>query len=144
VFEPRAVLHRPEGLVEVEAVDAFGGGVGDDRGRVVADHRVGLVGGEFPDGQAPPVLVVREEGVDEVARAAAVDDGVERVRGAEGVPQREDRVVLEALGAVRLLVEAAELPVHVHEQVGRDHRVIERRVEVLELRQSAAARLDLL
>ncbi len=63
--------HGGERLVGVEAADAFEIGVGDHRDRVIPDHRVGLVAGELPHGQASAFAVLGQKGLDEVAGALA-------------------------------------------------------------------------
>jgi len=61
---------------------------------VVADHSVGLFTPQFPNGQPPALLVDADKRVDKIDGAFLVDDGVKRVRGAEGVPEREDGVLI--------------------------------------------------
>ena len=132
--EARAVLfgavhHRLVGQLHVEPVHPFRQGVGDHGDRVVADHRVGLVGGELPHRQAAAVFVLTQERLDEIAGAGPVDQREQRVQRAKGVPQREDRVVGEPVGPVDLEVTAAILAVDVHVDIRREHRVVERGVE---------------
>src|SRR5205814_302578 len=98
---------------------------------------------EFPHGQASALVVLREKCVDEVARAPSFNDRVERVRGAESVPEGEDRVDVEAARRVNLHVAPAVAAVNVREEVGREHQVIQSRVEGLQLRLAPAPDLNL-
>ncbi len=93
VLQLRAVFHRREGFVQVEAVDAFHCRVRNHGNRVITDHRVSLICSQFPHWQTTALFVLDQESVDEVACAFLIDDGVERVRGPKRVPEREDRVV---------------------------------------------------
>ena len=60
--------------------------------------------------------IVRQHAADEVVDALRLDDRQQRMLGAEGVPQRERAVVLEAFGRVDLVIEAAVAAVGVVEQ----------------------------
>src|SRR5262245_58521964 len=91
--EFRAVLHRREGFIKLKTIHPLRCRIRDYRYSVIPNHRVSLVCREFPHGQASALFVLREECLDEVARAFAIDDGVERVRRAKCVPEREDRVI---------------------------------------------------
>ena len=91
----RAVFHRREGFVQIETVDALHSRIGNYRNGVISDHRVGLIGREFPNGQPPALFVLCEKRLDEIACTFLIDDRVERVRGAKRVPQGEDGVVCE-------------------------------------------------
>ncbi len=139
----RAVCHRLECEADVDAVDTLRDRVGDHRDGVVADHGVGLVGRQFPDGQAAAILVLTQHRPDEVARAAGIDQREERVQRPERVPQGEDRVIGESLGPVDPEVTPAVLPVDVHVDVGRQHGVVQRRVERHALRARAPFDPDL-
>ncbi len=76
--------------------------------RVVADHAPGFVARQRPDRQHVLVelAIVGQHGADEIVDALRLDDRQQRMLGAEGVPQREGAVVLEALRLVGLVVEA--------------------------------------
>ncbi len=65
-----------------------------------------------------------------LVRCSRLDDGEQRMQRAIGVPQREGRVVGEALRLVHGVVGAAVAAVAVHEERRRHQRVIERGVEV--------------
>jgi hypothetical protein len=91
---------------------------------------------------ASSLLVDGQEGLDELLRALGLDQRVKRMRRPEGVPQREDRVVPPALGAVDAAVVAAVAAVDVRPQVGSDQRVVERGVEDLSMGRRAALDLD--
>jgi hypothetical protein len=70
-------------------------GVGDHRHGVIADHRPGFLAVELPDRQdAVGALLLRgDQRIDDVAVAfLGLDQGQQRVLGAEGVPQRKGRV----------------------------------------------------
>ena len=118
-------LERP-GLIDV---DAFENRVRDHRHRVVPDHRVGFVGRKLPHRQASALLILPHHRLHEIRGARAIDERQERVERAKRVPQREHRVVREALRAMDREISPAILPIHVHVDVGRQHRMIERRVE---------------
>ena len=132
------MLHRFESQLEIETVDAFHGRVRDYRYGVITNHRVSLVRRQLPNRQTPALLILREKSLDEIDGALLIDDGVKRMRGAESVPQREDCVVIEAVRLVIPEIASAILPVNVTEQVGCNHRVIQRRVENLALCVAAA------
>ena len=57
--------------------------------------------------------------------ALGLDEAQQRMQGAVGVPQREDRIVLKASGLVHGAVYATIAPVDVGVDRGVDHRVIE-------------------
>ena len=129
VIAHRARLHRLERGTGVVAPYALYVGVRDHRHRVISDHAVGLVRGELPDGKQPPLLVLGEEGLDEIHRSVPLDDREEWMLGPVGVPEGEDRVVIESLRPVRLEVTAEVGAVDIHEEVRGEHRVVERGVE---------------
>ena len=94
----------------------------------VSDHAVRLVGVQVPHRQFALAAVDVEICVRNRARERRVDQRHQRLLGAVGVPEREDRVLGE-VRAVNQPVRAAILPVHVAEQRGEDQRMVERGVE---------------
>ncbi len=120
-------------LRDVEIGEAAGDGVRDHGGGVVADHAVGLVAPEFPDGQFAGLVVDGQEGLEEVVAPLGLELPEERVLGAEGVPEREHGVALPALGAVYPAVHSAVFAVRVGVQRGVDARVVEGGVEAPEV-----------
>src|SRR4029450_13232679 len=98
----------------IEATDSFGCGIGNDRHGVIPNHSVSFVCREFPNGQTPTLVILIQKRVDEILRSLLIDDGVERMRGAERVPKRKDRVVFEAGSLVVLEVATGRRPSIVH------------------------------
>ena len=137
-----ARAHRGECRGRIEATDALGPRVGDHRHGVVPDHAIGLVAGEFPDRQPATLAILREERLDEVARALGLEDRVQRVRGTERVPQREHGVLRPTLGDMHLAVATAIAAIHIGVQVRLQHRVVERGVEGRVLRGRGSCHLD--
>ena len=121
---------RPLGI---EALDALQVGIDDDRHGVIADHAPGLVALQRPDRQQmiDALVVMGQHRVDHVGVALGLNQGEQRMLGAIGVPERKDRVVGEALGAMDVLVEAAILPGHVLVEVRRRKGMVHGRVEGL-------------
>ncbi len=123
----RAVQHGLQHQVLVHAVDALEPGVGQHAHAVVADHAVGLVAGQLPHGQAAALLEARDHGGQEVARAPALHQGEQGVRGPVRVPEREHGVAVAPAHVGGEAVAAAVAPVHVAEQVGGHEAVVDGR-----------------
>jgi hypothetical protein len=123
------VDHRPQGRLRVESPDTLEPGVGDDRDGVIADHGVGLVGGQFPDRKPAALLVLGKERLDELACPLRLDEVQTRMRGAKGVPEREDRVLVSVRRPVKLPVHPPVTAVHVRVEIRRQETVVESRVE---------------
>ena len=120
-------------LLDVEVGVAAGDGVGDDRRGVVADHAVGFIAPELPDGQLAGLVIDGQEGFDEVVAALRLEFPQQRVLAAEGVPQGEHGVALPAVGAVHAAVHAAVFAVGVGVQRGVDAGVVEGGVEAAQV-----------
>ena len=60
---------------------------GDHRHRVVADHAIGLVTGQLPDGKTPTLEVLGEKRLHELVGPLRLEDGEQRMRCTKGVPQ---------------------------------------------------------
>ncbi len=131
VVDHGALHHHLVGALGGDTGDALVDGLGDDGGGVIAGHGAGLAALEGPDGHACGALLGHaDEGVGEVGDALRGDEGVERMGGAVGVPEREGGVVaLARLELVDLLVHAAVAAVGVVEERGADGGVVERGVE---------------
>ena len=89
VVHRQGALHRLVGLVDVEVAVALEVGVHYHRHAVVADHTEVVAAPQSPDGQEALLVVVAEGGLHEVVHLVGGQDGVERVSGAVGVPERE-------------------------------------------------------
>ena len=72
-----------------------------------------------------------QHAVDDVVDPLRLDDRQQRVLGAEGVPQRHGRVVLESLRGVRLVIQPAIAAVGVVIQRRRQAGVIQGRIKRL-------------
>ena len=99
-------------------------GIDDDGDGVDADHAVILALPHSPHREVPVLLVKGNEGVDEPRHSLRHENRVERMRGAERVPQGERRVV-SALGDVYLVICAAILAVDIGLDVRLDEEVVE-------------------
>ena len=126
----RRADHGLERMFGVEAADALQVGVGDDRHGVIADHRARFARGERPNGQFSRGVVHVEHTEDHVVYERGVDERLQRMPCAEGVPQREGGVVGAPFGdpGDRSVVPAV-LPVGIAHQVGRQAGVVLRRAE---------------
>ena len=94
----------------------------------VADHAVGLVAVEVPDGELALLAEDVEVGVGERGRELRVDNRRQRNLGAVGVPQGKNRV-LGLVAVVDLPVGPTVAPVDIAVEGGEDHSVVERGVE---------------
>ena len=115
-----------DGAASAEALDER---VGDHRQRRVADHRVGLAAPAGPQRQPSHLPVVGEHRVDEAGHALGHDQREQRVRGTEGVPQAERRVVDAAGCGHHLAARAAHAAVGVGDVARVLQRAVQRRVE---------------
>ena len=125
----RRVLHEgPQRRLAVEAAHALHPRVGDDRRAVVADHRarVAVPAGEVR--QEAALVRLGEERAHEVGHALRLEEHEQRVLGAEGVPEREVVVVVEADGPLEgaAAPEARVRAVRVAEEPRLQEGVVER------------------
>ena len=127
--EHGGLLQRLVGQLLVEAVVTFQHDVGHGRDAGIADHAVGLVAREVPDGKLALLRVDMEHRMGDVGHLLRMENRHQRLGSAVGVPQREGRIVHERRGAVDLAVSAPIVAVHVAELRRSDHRVVERRIE---------------
>ena len=126
----RRAHHGVERVRRIEAPDSLHPGVGDNRRGMVADHRARLARREGPDRQLARHIVHVEHRADHVAHKRRVDKRLQGVPRPEGIPQREGRIVGPAGGqAADGAVAAAVVAVDVAHQVGREFRMILRRIE---------------
>ena len=79
-------LHGFEGAVVINARKSFHNGVGNDRNRLDADHFAGVGAVQVPDGEITLLVVNVEHRIDHVGHAFGLQQRVERMRGAVGVP----------------------------------------------------------
>jgi len=121
-------LERGFGVKPAEALE---GGVGDDRHRVVGDHAVVFLAPQGPDRHIALRLLVRDHGFDKAVHALGSENGVERMRRAVGVPERERGVVRLARRGQHLVVCSAILPVHIRDVVRLDEKVVHGGIEIL-------------
>ena len=122
--------HGLQGLLAVEIPDPAEPGIRDDRYAMVADHAVRLVAGQGPDGQFSPAVVIVQHAVHHVRDKGRGQDGLERMPGAEGIPDGQGRVEMPSFR--KLPVAGGFVPiaaVDVVQAVGRQERVIEIRVK---------------
>ena len=91
-------LHRLESLLIIESGNILCDGIRHRSDAGIADHAVGFVAVEMPDGEVSLTLVDLEEGFHEITFALRLDDRVQWHRSAICVPQGEDGVF--RLGAV--------------------------------------------
>ena len=133
VLLAQGVADRLVRLGGVEPAEALQVGVHDRRHRVRADHALVVLAPERPDRQVARRLVVLHHRGDEPRHVLGREERVERMRGAEGVPQRERGVVVAKRGCAHLVVRAAVASVDVRDVVRVDEEVVERGVEVRHL-----------
>src|SRR5215213_2867961 len=95
------MLRRFVSFLVIETLDSLRHCVGNHRHRVIADHRVGLFTPQFPNRQASALFVDPNESVYEVDGAFLIDDRIQRMRGAERVPEGEDGVLFGLRSADR-------------------------------------------
>ena len=95
---------------------------------MVANHAIGLVGGQFPNRKAPTLLVDVQETADEIGGALAINERIEGMRRPKGIPQRKNGI-LDRFALVDLLVVPAVAPIHIRGCIGVNHHMIERGVE---------------
>ena len=129
VRDREGVRHGLEREIDVEGAEALAVGVDDHGDRVVADHAVRLPAEVGDDGQEAHRPVVGEHRIDEAVHALRHGERVERVRGAEGVPEREAGVVGAGRRGGDLRVAAAIAPVNVRKVVRLEEEVVEGGVE---------------
>ena len=81
-----------ERQIGVEAAVALHVGVHNDGHGMIANHGTGIVAGQLPHGQDASLLILVQERVHIEGVLCRVDDGQQRMQGAESIPQREGRV----------------------------------------------------
>ena len=124
-----AVLHGFEGRFDVVIAQTFQVSVGDDRNGMVTDHAAGVIPGQLPHRKLPAVQVLMNKRFNEIIGARLFDNGVKRMGGAEGIPQRKDGVIGKVFRLVDFKIGASVTPVHIHEYIGYNHRVVKGRVK---------------
>ena len=124
--------HGLEGPLSVKGADAAKPRIGNHRNGVIAYHAGGFVTGKRPDGQLAQAIVVVQEGVHDVARQFRIDNGLQGVPGAEGIPDGKGGI--EVVRSLQLDIPAflvAVQAIHVVYAVGRLEGVVEVRVEYI-------------
>ena len=136
----RVLDEGPERRLAVEAAHPLHPRVGDDGRAVVPDHgaRVAVPAGEVR--QEAPLVGLGEQRAHEVRHPLRLEEDEQRVLGAEGVPEREVVVVVEADRTLDrpAAPEARVGAVRVAEEPWLQESVVERRVEDLPLVPRAA------
>ena len=109
----------------------------------IADHAAGIVGSQRPFRQDGALLIGMHEHLAPVGGQVGPDDRHQRVQSPEGVPERKGRVVgVARLGLAHGAVHAQVTAIRVLISEGGDHRMIQRRVEVLQDGRVLALHLD--
>ena len=131
----------PRGLC-VKAGDAFDVSIGNDDIRPGSWHAEDLLVTQLPARAPAAVLEIVEHRLDHIELHLGRDEGVKRMRGAEGVPSRKHAVVVVPVGRVDLAIESAVLVVHIAGQLRVEHDVIQGRVKIDLLVACAAFGID--
>ena len=127
-----ALDHRPIGFLNIDAGQVGENGVGDDRDGMVAYHAVVLLSPQVPDGQVAIGVVMAHHVVHKLCRQVGFEQEVKRMRGAEGIPQRECGVVTLTLGHLAHLVVGVHVSaIDIAHGVGLQQHVVESGVEDL-------------
>ena len=133
-----ALDHRSIGFLNIDAGQVGENGVGDDRDGMVAYHAVVLLSPQVPDGQVAIGVVMAHHVVHKLCRQVGFEQEVKRMRGAEGVPQRECGVVTLTLGHLAYLVVGVHVSaIDIAHGVGLQQHMVESGVEDLLLFLSA-------
>ena len=103
---------RPRGLC-VESADALDVGVGDDHIAPGAGHAEDLFVGQLPARPPTAILVIVDHRLDHIELKFRLNQCVERVRGAEGVPGREHGVVIVTSGLADFSVQPPVVAIHI-------------------------------
>ncbi len=126
----QGLADRGERLFRVEPPEALQVGVHYHRDRMVAYHALVVLAPQSPDRQESRRPRMFQHRADEVVDALRRENRVERMRGAERVPERQGRIVVPASSLRHLSVRSAIGTVHIR-YVGRlQEEMVERRVPV--------------
>ena len=120
----RGAHHRLQGLFPVERADAPQPRIGHDGDAVVADHAVHIHPAQGPERQFAVALEGADEAVGHIPFHFRIQQDHERIPGPVGIPEGKG-------GIERTLPDVAE-------EIGRDERVIQGRMEIGPLRGRAA------
>ena len=106
-----------ERQIGIKAAVALHIGVHNDGHGIIANHRAGVVAGQFPHGQDAAFLILMQERVHVEGVLCRVDDGQQRMQGTEGIPQRESRVHgFTVFCRADFTIQAAVTPVHIRKE----------------------------
>ncbi len=122
------VLDGIPGIIDVETPVSFDVRVGDDRDGMVADHAPGLAKTVFIRDEQARLSVALDEGLDETAVHFRIEDFKERMLGPVSVPQGEIGIEI-TIAAMRFLIPANIVAIHIGDQVGHDEGMVERGIE---------------
>ena len=129
-FAAGALAGGLQGGLDIEVGVPLGDGVGHEGDGVVAGHTGSVVAVQLPHGEQSALPVFLQQGADVLLVGLGVDDGVQRVQGAVGVPQGEDGI--HRPGGVTLMhlqVHAEVAAVGVLEQIGGYVAVVQGGIE---------------
>ena len=122
--------HRSEGLLAVEGADALEPCIGNDRNGMVADHAVGIGLAERPHGQTAVTGVHVQQAEDHVLHERAVEQHLEGIPTAEGIPEGEGGIIIPPGGNLRdFLGVVAVAAVGVGLEVRRDECMVQCGIE---------------
>ena len=125
-----ALDHSAIGLLHVDARQLGQDGIGQHGDGVVAYHAVVVLTPEVPDGEVAVGAVVQHHVAHELGGHVGRNECVERMGGAEGVPEAEGAVVGLSLGHLAYLeVRVHVASVNVAHRVGLHQDVVQPGVE---------------
>ena len=82
-----AFLHGFQGQFGIELFQSLHVRIHDHGYTMVADHTIGFAAAEFPYRQSSTFFVLHQEGLDVIDGSLLVDDGVEGMSAAIGIPE---------------------------------------------------------
>ena len=108
------LFRRFEGLLHIVITDPFDVSICNHRDSMITDHAVCFIGRELPYRKNSPLIILPEEGPDEIIGSLLIDDGQQGMQRPVSVPQREYGIIVETVSLMGLHVSAQVLPIDVH------------------------------